>query len=115
GVQGGAGNKRLIETNIKKGSIIIDGKYDKIIFQMETDYIYSEQGQNVNIGNIVAVTEDIGATNIILLNSNYNYNITNNGRDENKTIEDSTTPYTVSIENKGEDSSGKIIVDFVVN
>ena len=58
-VQGGAGNKRVIETNIKKGSLIIDGEYDKITFEMETNYVYSEQGQVVNIGNIKAVTEDI--------------------------------------------------------
>lgn len=114
-VQGGAGNKRIIETNIKKGTLTIDGKGDKIIFEMETDYVYSEQGQTVNIGNIEAITEDIGGTNIILLSSNYNYNITNNGKEENRTIEDSTTPYTVSIENKGEDGEGKIIVDFVVS
>ena len=114
-VQGGAGNKRIIETNIKKGSLIIDGKYNKIIFEMETNYVYSEPGQTVNIGNIEAMTEDIGATNMVLLISKYNYNITNNRKEENRTIEDSTTPYTVSIENKGEDSNGKIVVDFIVN
>ena len=113
-VQGGAGNKRLIETNIRKGSLIVDGKSDKIIFEMETNYVYSEPGQTVNIGNIEAMTEDIGGTNIVTLTSSYSHDIKNNEKDENRTIEDSTTPYTISIENKGE-ALGKTIVNIVVS
>ena len=114
-VQGGAGNKRLVETNIRKGKLKIDGVNDKIIFEMETNYIYSEPEQTVSIGNIEAMTEDIGGTNIVTLTSTYDYDITNNGASDERTIEDSTTPYTISIENKGENAEGKIIVDIVVD
>ena len=114
-VQGGAGNKRLIETNIKKGSLIINGANNEIIFKMETNYVYSEPGQRINIGNIKAMTEDVGGTNVVTLTSSYNYDITNSGTDQERTIEHSTTPYTISIENKGEDASGKTIVNIVVS
>ncbi|MBI2043211.1 hypothetical protein HYT25_02370 [Candidatus Pacearchaeota archaeon] len=114
-VHGGTGNKRLVETNIRKGKLKIDGVNDKIIFEMETNYVYSEPGQTVSIGNMEAMTEDIGGTNTVTLTSTYDYDITNNGANDERTIEDSTTPYTISIENKGENAEGKIIIDIVVS
>lgn len=112
-VQGGAGNKRLVETNIRKGTLKIDGTNgnEKIIFEMETNYVYSEPGQTVNIGNIKAMTEDIGGTNIVTLTSIYSYDITPN---QERAIEHSTTPYTISIENKGE-VDGKTQIEITIS
>jgi|SRR3989344_5362441 len=117
-VQGGPGNKRLVEANIKKGTLKIDGRNDqeegnRTIFEMETDYVYSEPGTEISIGEVKAITQNIGGTNIITLTTNYNYDIIPN---ELRIIEHSTTPYTISIENKGDtDLDGKIEVEILVS
>ncbi len=109
-VQGGAGNKRIIEANIKKGLLKIDGVGNKIDFEMETGYVYSEPGRSINLGDIEAITEKVGGTYKVTLTANYNYNITYNGKDEEKTIEQSPVPYKMIIENKG-DVSGNTWID----
>ena len=113
-VQGGAGNKRLVEMNIKKGAFKINGQDNKIIFEMETSYVYSEPGKNINLGNIEAITEDIGGTNKITLTASYNYNIKFNGGEEEKILEQASTPYTITIENDGEES-GETTINLDIN
>ena len=109
-VQGGAGNKRIVEANIKKGLLKIDGVNDKIDFEMETGYVYSEPGKNINLGDIQALTEKVTGAYKVTLTASYNYNITYNGNDEEKIIDQSPTPYKIIIENKG-DVSGNTWID----
>lgn len=114
-VGGGPGNKRLVETNIKSGKMKIEGIDDKIIFEIETTYVYSEPGKTLNLGNVEAITEDIGGLNRVTITADYNYNIKYNEVDEEKILEQSSTPYTITIENKGEDGSGNTIINFNIN
>ncbi len=109
-VQGGAGNKRIIEANIKKGLLKIDSANNKIDFEMETSYVYSEPGRTINLGDIEAITEKVSGAYKVTLKASYNYNITYGGKDEEKTIEQSPTPYKIIIENKG-DVSGNTWID----
>ncbi|MFH1325157.1 MAG: hypothetical protein ABIH49_00105 [archaeon] len=110
-VQGGAGNKRIIDLSLKKGTLNIDSVSDEIVFEMESEYEYSQIGEVVEIGSLTAKTEESGSLNKITLISNQNkYDLTYNGDDTEKEISKSTTPYKLSIENKGE-SGGKIVVD----
>ena len=112
-VVGGAGNKRIVELRIKKGELTIDGETDKIIFSMDSSNEYSEVGVNVSIGDIVALTEKSGSSNKITLTSNYSaYNITYSDQDISKTLTSSSTPYKLSIENKG---GSKTVIDFVAS
>ncbi len=114
-VQGGPGNKRIVEAQIKKGALVIDGVNNNISFQMETDYVYSEFGTIVNIGNIKALTEKIGGTNKVVLTIDYDYEVTVNSDNKETKIEHSSNPYKISIENKGEDVAGKTVIDIVVS
>lgn len=101
-VQGGSGNKRVLETAIKKGSLIIDAVNDKIVFEIESRYVYSEPGRNIHDGNIIIRTEKMGNLNIVTLSRVYeNYNLTFRGKDENKIISQAATPYKISIWNRG--------------
>jgi type II secretory pathway pseudopilin PulG len=109
-VQGGAGNKRIVEANIKKGLLKIDGVNNKIDFEMETGYVYSEPGKNINLGDIQAITEKVSGAYKVTLTASYNYNITYNGNDEEKSIDQSPVPYKIIIENKG-DVSGNTWID----
>jgi len=114
-VQGGPGNKRIVDAEIKKGAVIIDGTNNKISFQMETDYLYSEPGREISMGSIKATTEKLGGTNKVTLTMNYAHEISVNGKNEEKRIEHSANSYKISIENKGEDAGGKTVIDFVVS
>jgi len=109
-VQGGAGNKRIVEANIKKGLLKIDGVNNKIGFEMETSYVYSEPGKKINLGDIEAITEKVSGAYKVTLTASYNYNITYNGNDEEKSIDQSPVPYKIIIENKG-DVSGNTWID----
>lgn len=112
--QGGAGNKRIVDLGIKKGDFNIDAINNKIIFEIETEHEYSEIGVDVSIGNAVVKTEKAGSLNKVTLTRDYNqYDLTYAGGDAIKTISKATTPYKLSIENKGE-FNNKIVIDMDV-
>jgi hypothetical protein len=109
-----AGNKRIIDIKIKKGILKIDGVNDAIIFEMKSDYQYSEYDENVEMGDIVSRTEKQGSLNVVTLKSDLSlYNITYDGRDELKDISQSSSSYRLSIENKG--GIDKTVIDIVVS
>lgn len=110
---GEAGNKRVLEIGIKKGTLTIDSVNDNIIFEIDSRYLYTEVGQTVNLGNIQATTEDKGKNNLVTLKRDFSeeYNLTYKGEENAKTFPKSSTPYTISLTNKGE-FSNKIKIDF---
>ena len=101
-VQGGSGNKRVLETAIKKGMLTVNGVEDKIIFEIDSRYVYSEPGKNIEDGNIIIRTEKSGDISIVTLSRIYeDYNLTFNGGDENKIISKAATPYKIAVWNRG--------------
>lgn len=110
---GSAGNKRLIETGIRKGFLMIDGNNDKLLFEIESRYVYTEPGEEVQLGNIVAKTEEKGRYNTVTLKREYeNYNLKYKNEDTNKTFSKASTPYRLFITNEGEDANEKTIINF---
>lgn len=100
---GPAGNQRVLELGIKKGSLTIDSENEIIYFEMDSKYTYSEPGLNISDGNLIINTEKKGNANIVTLTRNYlyDYNITYQEKDVLKTITKSSTPYKLFIINKG--------------
>jgi len=113
-IQGGPGNKRLIELGIKKGILKIDGINDKIIFEIESAYTYSQPGTSISHGNIIAYTEKEGSFNRVTLTLDYHegYDIKYKDKDELKLISKASVPYKVFISNEGGD---KTIINFEVS
>lgn len=101
---GGAGNRRLVEIKIKRGEFKIDGIDDRISFEMESTYLYSEPGLTVRDGGVMINTERRGKLYLINLTQEYKdrYNITYEGEDTLKTISKSSLSYMFAISNKGE-------------
>ena len=60
-VQVGAGNKRVVEVALRKGYLTIDGVNDKLLFEFEGKYTYSEPGENIAEGNLRPDTAAIAA------------------------------------------------------
>lgn len=111
---GSAGNKRILEVGLRKGSLIIDGVEDKIIFQMEGAYVFSEPGSYVQAGGINASTVQKGKYYLVKLERDYSekYNLTYNGEDSSKALTRASTGYSISISNDGKDSNDKKIINF---
>jgi hypothetical protein len=107
------GNKRVIDLGIKKGEFTFNGTSDEIKFESESIYVYTEPGQKVQLGNVVAETKKKTRDYIVTLTSDYsdNYNITYKGKDEAKTLSKSSVAYKLILSNEGEDSSGKTIIN----
>lgn len=96
------GNKRLIEISVRKGNFLIDAVGDEIIYQVETELDYSEPGENITSGNVIINTQEKGAFNLVTLRNNYtSFNLTYEGKEQQKTLSKSSTSYKLFITNKG--------------
>jgi len=105
------GNKRLVEITIKKGDFKIDSIENKIIFEIESKYQYSEIGDAIEYGGILATTEQKGDNYFITLVSDYSnsYNLTYTSQNIIKTLTQSATAYNLFITNNGGDP---VVIDF---
>lgn len=112
--EGGVGNKRKLEVTIKSGSLTVDGVNNKIIFNVEGHYQFSENNKTVNYSGIEVYDKIFNNLNIINLTLNYDskYNITYNGGDTSETFTQSSTPYNIFISNNGNPGGGKTNMDF---
>jgi len=105
-VQGGEGNKRIVELNLKKGEIYIETGSNRISYSLTGGHKYSEIGAEINVGKIKVTTKEEGRDYEVLLILDYGerYDITFNGveiDDPGKILPKASTPYKLSIENKG--------------
>ncbi len=114
-VQGGQGNTRVLEVGIKKGSLIINGTGDEIIFELEGAYQYSQPDTKISHGSIIAQTETIGKLNKVTLKLNYTgrFDLTQSDEDKIKTLGKAATPYKLILENVGK--AGKDIPTININ
>lgn len=112
-----SGNSRELGLVFKKGSIQFDGVDDKILFNMESRYAYTEPGKEVKDGTITIFTREKGKYNDVNLTRVYSpsFNLTVNGADVSKTITQSASAYGVTISNKGIDSQGRTIIDITIS
>ena len=92
--------------NIKlnKGNLIIDPLNDKITWQGDSSYIYSEPGKTLQVGRINALTtakNDFYQVTLDLDYKLYNLNLTFDGLERIKTLNPSSIPYTIWLKNNG--------------
>lgn len=113
---GAQGNKRLIEVELKKGELVIDGIEDRFFFEIFSKSKYSEFDVWVENGNINILTEKKTGENKVTLKRELNktkYNVTHNLKDEEKRLAPGSTAYKVFISNNGS-LNNKQIVNFEV-
>ena len=102
-IQAVSGNKREIELSLKKGSLNIDAPNNQIIFEIESQYTYSEPGITIQKGSIKINNEKIGKINKINAIINYagKYDLTLNDEDKPELLAKSSAPYKLFISNEG--------------
>jgi hypothetical protein len=110
----GTGNSRVVEVGIKKGKLEIDSIEDSIRFSMNSRYMFSEPGQEVEMGRIKANTTKKTKTYdvVLLLDYRNKFNVTWNGKEIKQTLQASPTPYELTIKNLGKEASGLTEIDF---
>jgi len=100
----GVSNVRIVDFKIKKGNLIIDGANEKVIFEIDSNYKYSEPGAEIPVPgtNLIVLTEKKPKNYKIKLSLNYaELDIVYNGEDIEKTLP--PAQHKLSLENKGED------------
>jgi type II secretory pathway pseudopilin PulG len=109
------GNQRLMDLGIGKGTLKIDGVDEKLFFEIESTYEYSEVGENYLKGELIILTEKKGSSYLVTLTRDYskNYDIKFQNEDEIKSLTKSPTPYKILVSNKGKPMD-KIIIDLEV-
>jgi hypothetical protein len=118
---GPPGSQKEMSVLINKGELKIDGTEgnEKIVFQMDSKYYFSEENKNVSIGRINSSTQIINDINLVTLTLEYgtNYNITIDGIDKIKTLSKSPNPYKIFIVNNGRypPTTGKVQIDISVD
>jgi hypothetical protein len=109
----GAGNQRILEIGLKKGSLKLDCINNKIIFELESKSLYSEPDKNIRDGDVIILTQVKPGYNLVTLTLDYSekYNLKYEGNKILKVITKASNPYKLTILNEGEDTSGKIIMN----
>jgi len=114
---GAAGNQRILEIGIKEGNLRIDCDDDQMIFELESQSIYSEPGKEITDGNIVILTEKRSGYNLVSLRRNYSerYDLKFEGKEEVKVISKASTSYKLTILNEGEGTDDRVIMNMSIN
>ncbi|MCX6749763.1 MAG: hypothetical protein NTW17_03420 [Candidatus Pacearchaeota archaeon] len=115
-IQGSPGNQRILELGMNKGSLTIDAANDRIFFELESKYQYSQPGENVSVGEVVVNTKEQSNINLLTMTLDYTgeNNILYGGQETSKIITKAPIPYKISISDTGEDASGNPIIDIEV-
>lgn len=110
------GNQREIGLGISKGTFNVDGKNDRLFFEIESRHTYSEPGENITSGNVIINTEELGRLSEVTLTVNYGnrYDITFDGQNDLGEITESPTPYRILIKNEGENSENQTIINMEI-
>ena len=100
---GGPGNQRVLEVGLNKGTLFIDGGSNTIYFKIESKYVYSQPGEYVTVGSIIANTAKKGNINEVTLTQDYSgeYDIKLQNLDTLKTLTKASTPYKIIISDNG--------------
>ncbi len=109
-----AGNRRIIDLEIKRGKFIIDMEKDTISWIMDSRFQYSEVGVPISLGWLNVTTREGDPWEIEIkteYSADLRYEIGDIG---NKQLDISPTAYKFSIENR-EDFFGNSIIDFIVS
>ena len=113
-IQNVPGNKRVIDFTLSDGEMRIDGIENRIIFEIQSRYQYSEEGETFTENGFSINTESQGKYKKVNISKTYQYNLTYAGSDQLKTISKASTPYKISISNNG--FSGNVtIMDISIN
>jgi len=100
---------------LSKGTFEINATTDNIIWTIDSSVARSEVNKPINVGNIRLLTVPSADRWIVSVALNYSnlFNLTYNGKDENKVLGEAKIPYDLWIENRGVFSGRQQIDAFI--
>ena len=113
----GAGNQRILEISVKSGELDLDCINDKIIFQLQSQSVYSEPDKVINDGDVSVLTTKKTGYNLVTLTMDFSsdYDLKFEGKDQLKQLSKASNPYKLIIINNGANPSGKTIMNMSLN
>jgi hypothetical protein len=110
-IGGGVGNRRIVDLDIRKGTLIVDMDEDSISWVLDSRFKYSEPGVSVPLGRLNVTTVAAGPWEIEL-KVGYGVDLQFDGSNfGTKRLDVSPTPYKFVIENIGKNADGNILID----
>ena len=107
-----AGNRRVVNLEIRKGYLIINMSEDSVSWILDSSFMYSEEDMPISIGRL-NVTTRRGKPWEVELKLKYDMNVMYNNEDiGTKRLDIAPTPYKFTVENMGKDNNDKIIINF---
>ncbi|MBT6689863.1 hypothetical protein HN903_00890 [archaeon] len=107
-----AGNRRVVNLEIRKGALIIDPDENVVSWVLDSSFAYSEPGVEISSGNINVTTTEKGDYEV-RLELGSSSNLTLDGGDSGEMRFDvAPIPYRLVIENLGLDTSSNKVIDF---
>ncbi len=106
------GNRRIIQFQLSRGELTIDAANDNIGWKLQgSSYMYSEPGSTAFVNNIKVLTEKTADKYDITLTLDYkNRNdLLVENQQNSRTLQPAKTPYSITIENAGQDVQSKLI------
>jgi len=114
-VNKGIGNRRVVDLEIRKGSMVIDMEKNEISWILDSSFAYSEIGLPVSLGGLYVTTSEANPFEIEL-KLEYDGDIRfNNETTGTKIITIAPTPYKFIIENIGVSEEGNTIINLLAN
>ena len=104
-----SGNQRVFDLGIKKGSLTFDATHERIFFEIESKYKYSQPGETIKSGSVNVLTEELSSkkdyiTTLTLDYSGTDYNLElkgGGGLGGEKRITKASSLYKIYIVNRG--------------
>ena len=118
-----SGNQRVFDLGIKKGDLNFNASNDKIFFEIESKYRYSQPGETIKSGSVNILTEELSSKKdykifltLDYYGSGYDLQLKGLPLDGTKKITKASSLYKILIVNKGKDEvSKKTVLEFEVS
>lgn len=111
-VQAVTGSRRVMDLKIAKGKLIFDGINERIVWEIDSAYKFSEIDDHVPIGDLDVLTEEDSGEFKVSLTKKLGIDLQVDFSDDVRELDVAPTPYKVIAENKGV-QGGKIQVNLI--
>lgn len=113
-IENSPGSVRIIEFTLKKGKISVNSEIEQVELSLSGLQVkFSEPGIEIDVGKARVLTEQKQDGYGVSIKIDSNMNITYNGSDNLKEINQASVPYKISIANKGI-KNGKYNIDLKI-
>ena len=116
-----SGNQRVFDLGIKKGDLTFDADNEKIFFEIESKYKYSQPGETIKSVSVNILTEELSSKKdykifLTLDYPNEDLRLNNSaGGSGKKKITKASSLYKITIVNKGKSGDERTILEFEVS